>query len=205
MKLYRVNLTQKTIKMVELTKNHPLFKYAGRALSSKIIADEVLPATNALDGQNKLIFATGFLSGTTAPNSGRISVGCKSPLTTGVKEANVGGRAPGALQYNGSMDEIKIYNHSLSAEQVYENYQAGFSGRNSQVLKSNETSVDEQWHCEVTPNDGNQDGTNLNSTAVTISSSGQCSPNVDQDWEITDSQTCEVSSIDLGLGIIKIL
>jgi aldehyde:ferredoxin oxidoreductase len=35
--------------------------------------------------------APGVLSGTTAPTSGRISIGGKSPLTGGIKEANAGG------------------------------------------------------------------------------------------------------------------
>ncbi len=35
--------------------------------------------------------ASGVLSGTTAPTSGRISIGGKSPLTNGIKEANAGG------------------------------------------------------------------------------------------------------------------
>ena len=39
------------------------------------------------------MFAPGLLAGTTAPNSGRLSVGCKSPLTGGIKESNSGGQA----------------------------------------------------------------------------------------------------------------
>ncbi|HZK48678.1 MAG TPA: aldehyde ferredoxin oxidoreductase C-terminal domain-containing protein, partial [Thermoleophilia bacterium] len=39
------------------------------------------------------VFAPGLLAGTTAPNSGRLSVGTKSPLTGGIKEANSGGQA----------------------------------------------------------------------------------------------------------------
>ena len=42
---------------------------------------------------NKLIFAVGPLAGTIAPQLGRISVGGKSPLTLGIKEANAGGPA----------------------------------------------------------------------------------------------------------------
>ena len=44
-----------------------------------------------LGPDNVLVLAPGVLSGTTAPTSGRISVGCKSPLTGGIKEANAGG------------------------------------------------------------------------------------------------------------------
>jgi len=42
---------------------------------------------------NKLVFAPGLLGGTNCANSGRISVGAKSPLTGTIKEANSGGQA----------------------------------------------------------------------------------------------------------------
>jgi aldehyde:ferredoxin oxidoreductase len=44
-----------------------------------------------LGDKNKLVFAPGSLSGTTAANNSRLSVGLKSPLTGGIKESNVGG------------------------------------------------------------------------------------------------------------------
>ena len=68
-------------------------RFGGRALSSHIIATEVPPTSHPLSQNNKLIFAPGLLAGTAAPNSGRLSVGAKSPLTGGIKEANVGGTA----------------------------------------------------------------------------------------------------------------
>ncbi len=46
-----------------------------------------------LGPENKLILAPGLMSGSAATTSGRISVGCKSPLTGGIKEANAGGQA----------------------------------------------------------------------------------------------------------------
>jgi aldehyde:ferredoxin oxidoreductase len=63
----------------------------GRALTSKFILDEIPPTCNPLDESNKLVFAPGLLSGTSAPSSGRLSVGGKSPLTGGIKESNAGG------------------------------------------------------------------------------------------------------------------
>jgi len=65
----------------------------GRSLTSSIVAREVDPKVDALGPANKIVFAPGLLAGTTAPNSGRLSVGCKSPLTGGIKEANSGGQA----------------------------------------------------------------------------------------------------------------
>jgi aldehyde:ferredoxin oxidoreductase len=71
-------------------------KYAGlggRGMTSSIVADEVDPACHPMSAENKLVIAPGLLSGTAASTSGRISVGCKSPLTGGIKESNAGGQA----------------------------------------------------------------------------------------------------------------
>lgn len=77
-------------------KRVPLGEYAGlggRGLTSEIISKEVNPLCHPLGAENKLVIAPGLLSGTSAAMSGRISVGCKSPLTGGIKEANAGGQA----------------------------------------------------------------------------------------------------------------
>ncbi len=65
----------------------------GRGLSSNIIADEVPPECDPLGDANKLVIAAGILAGTPIPNSGRLSIGAKSPLTHTIKEANAGGTA----------------------------------------------------------------------------------------------------------------
>ncbi|MEW9121354.1 MAG: aldehyde ferredoxin oxidoreductase C-terminal domain-containing protein [Thermotaleaceae bacterium] len=88
-KFIRVDMTTKQVTIDEVPA-----KYAGlggRALTSNFVADEVKPTCHALGKNNKIIFAPGLLSGTTAPNSGRISVGAKSPLTGTIKESNAGG------------------------------------------------------------------------------------------------------------------
>lgn len=65
----------------------------GRALTSTIVSAEVPPTCHALGPNNKMVFAPGLLSGTAAASSGRLSLGAKSPLTSGIKESNVGGTA----------------------------------------------------------------------------------------------------------------
>jgi aldehyde:ferredoxin oxidoreductase len=69
----------------------------GRGMTSAIIATEVPPTCHPLGEDNKLVIAPGLLSGSAAAQSGRISVGCKSPLTGGIKEANSGGQASQVL------------------------------------------------------------------------------------------------------------
>ena len=78
----------------------PLGNYAGlagRGMTSAIIAKEVPPLCHPLGKSNKLIIAPGMLSGSHAAQSGRVSVGCKSPLTGGIKEANAGGQGAQVL------------------------------------------------------------------------------------------------------------
>lgn len=69
----------------------------GRATTSMIVGKEVPPDCHPLGAENKLVIAPGMLSGSAAAISGRISVGCKSPLTGGIKESNAGGQAAQVL------------------------------------------------------------------------------------------------------------
>ncbi len=65
----------------------------GRAMTSMVVFKEVPPDCHPLGPENKLVIAPGLMTGSAASTSGRISVGCKSPLTGGIKEANAGGQA----------------------------------------------------------------------------------------------------------------
>jgi aldehyde:ferredoxin oxidoreductase len=88
-KLLRINLSTLTAAFEEVPEKYQ--KFGGRGLTDCIIANEVPPACDPLDVENKLVWAPGILGGTTVPCSGRLSVGAKSPMTKGIKEANTGG------------------------------------------------------------------------------------------------------------------
>lgn len=90
-KILRVNMTDLAVREEPCPQEWLLL--GGRALSAKILLSEVDPKCDPLGPENKVIFAPGALSGTAAPTSGRMSVGGKSPLTDGIKEANSGGQA----------------------------------------------------------------------------------------------------------------
>ncbi|MBS3787601.1 aldehyde ferredoxin oxidoreductase [Candidatus Bipolaricaulota bacterium] len=77
-----------TTKFEDLPKS--LRNLGGRGLTSSIVKEEVPPTCHPLRSNNKLVFAPGMVTGTSAPSSGRLSVGGKSPLTGGIKESNVG-------------------------------------------------------------------------------------------------------------------
>ncbi|CAE09541.1 aldehyde ferredoxin oxidoreductase family protein [Wolinella succinogenes] len=93
--IYRVNMSEKSFSISECPKEWQ--EFGGRGLTSAIVAAEVDPLCHPLGANNKLVFAPGSLSGTTAANSGRTSVGAKSPLTNGIKESNVGGTSAQAF------------------------------------------------------------------------------------------------------------
>ena len=93
MKIIRINFNSSSIQIEEIKRDSKYFLLGGRGLTSQIVYDEVPPECDPLDKKNKLILANGVLAGSSFPNSARTSVGGKSPLTNGIKEANVGGRA----------------------------------------------------------------------------------------------------------------
>ena len=64
----------------------------GRALTARLLLDEIDPDCDPLSAKSTLYIAPGLLGGTAATTSGRTSFGFKSPLTGGSKEANVGGQ-----------------------------------------------------------------------------------------------------------------
>src|SRR5262245_59689615 len=64
---------------------------AGRYLIAKTLLELGAATADPLSPENPLIFSAGPFAGSSFSNANRTSVGCKSPLTGGVKEANGGG------------------------------------------------------------------------------------------------------------------
>ncbi len=88
-RLIRVDMTTQTATTEAFPEEWKLI--GGRALSARILLEECDPTCDPLGPDNVLVMAPGVISGTAAPTSGRISIGGKSPLTGGIKEANAGG------------------------------------------------------------------------------------------------------------------
>ena len=89
MQVLRVNLQTDTVAYEDIPEGwQPL---GGRALVARFLLDEVPPLCNPLGPSNKLIWTPGLLVGHMLSSCDRISIGGKSPLTGGVKEANAGG------------------------------------------------------------------------------------------------------------------
>ncbi|MGH8247426.1 MAG: aldehyde ferredoxin oxidoreductase N-terminal domain-containing protein [Gammaproteobacteria bacterium] len=88
-RMLRIDMTKQTVTVERYPEEWKLL--GGRALSARILLKECDPKCDPLGPDNILVLAPGVMSGTSAPTSGRLSVGCKSPLTGGIKEANAGG------------------------------------------------------------------------------------------------------------------
>ena len=86
---YDIRLSDRTITKREL-EGEAIVK-AGRYLIAQTLLEHGAATVDPLGPHNPLIFSAGPFAGTSFSNANRTSVGCKSPLTGGVKEANGGG------------------------------------------------------------------------------------------------------------------
>lgn len=90
-KILRVNLTAGTVKTEPLNMEWARAYLGSRGLGSKYLISEVDPKVDPLSAENKLIWATGPLTGTMASTGGRYTVITKGPLTGAIACSNSGG------------------------------------------------------------------------------------------------------------------
>ena len=90
-KFLRVNLSTGQIDRENLDMELALKFIGGRGLATYYITQEVEPDTEPFDSANKIIFATGPLTGSQAPTGGRYMVVTKSPLSGTIACSNSGG------------------------------------------------------------------------------------------------------------------
>ena len=88
-KILRINTRTNDIRSEDCSSE--MLHKGGRSLIAHIVLNEVDPNCDAMGRKNKFILAAGLLGDTNVTTAGRYSIGGKSPLTGGVKEANVGG------------------------------------------------------------------------------------------------------------------
>jgi len=62
----------------------------GRGLAVKLLWDELRPGVDPLSPLNKLVIAAGPLTGYPGPNTGKLVIAAKSPLTGGYGDGNIG-------------------------------------------------------------------------------------------------------------------
>lgn len=90
-KILRVNLTEGTVKSEPLNMEWAREYIGSRGLGSKYLVSEIDPKVDPLSPDNKIIWATGPLTGTMASTGGRYTVITKGPLTGAIACSNSGG------------------------------------------------------------------------------------------------------------------
>ena len=112
-KILRVNMTNGTVAEEALNMQWANDYLGQRGLATRYLVDEIDPSCDALGPDNKLILATGPLTGTMASTGGRYSAVCKSPLTGTVACSNSGGFFGAELKFAG-WDMIIVEGKSVS-------------------------------------------------------------------------------------------
>ncbi|MGE5587843.1 MAG: aldehyde ferredoxin oxidoreductase family protein [Clostridia bacterium] len=115
-KTLRVDLSARSVSVEglcpELAENY----LGARGLGTRILYDELKPGVDPLGPDNKIVFATGTLTGTAATSAGRYNVVTKSPLTGFIAASNSGGYFPAEMKYAG-FDAIIV--EGVAQEPVY--------------------------------------------------------------------------------------
>ncbi|MCX6708574.1 MAG: right-handed parallel beta-helix repeat-containing protein, partial [Candidatus Woesearchaeota archaeon] len=83
------------------------------------------------------------------------------------KDIYIGGGDQGlSYPFNGTMDEVRIYNRALTSQEISADYNSGAPKYDKMV--SEELSIGDAWYCEVTPNNGYEDGNATMSNGVQV-------------------------------------
>jgi aldehyde:ferredoxin oxidoreductase len=100
-KLLRVNLTTGTIRVEEIPEQWRREYVGGRGLATGTSTRRWIPSVDPLSPENKLIFATGPLTGTPVPCGARYMVVTKGALTNAITTSNSGGHWGPELKFAG--------------------------------------------------------------------------------------------------------
>jgi len=100
-KILRVELTTKQVNIEPLNMELARSYLSGRGLAGRILTDEVSSNADALSPENKLLFATGVLTGTGIPTSRRFMAVTKSPVHGRLAFSNFGGHWGAQLKFAG--------------------------------------------------------------------------------------------------------
>ena len=90
-RILRVDLTTEKRTVEEPSEDFYRMYLGGWGFIAHELAKSAPKGVDAFAPENPLTFATGVLTGTSVPGSGRHAVGAKSPLTGGFGEADIGG------------------------------------------------------------------------------------------------------------------
>jgi aldehyde:ferredoxin oxidoreductase len=100
-KVLRVDLNKKTSTVEPLDYREAHRFIGGRGLAAKLLFDELPLGADPLGPENKLVLATGPLTGTLVPGSNRYVIVTKSPETNLFLDTYAGGDFSGEIKYAG--------------------------------------------------------------------------------------------------------
>jgi aldehyde:ferredoxin oxidoreductase len=115
-KVARVNLTLKSV-IIENSKEYYQW-LGGRGFASYIIASEVPKDVEPLSAENKIVLATGCLTGTSIPGSSRVELVTKNALNNGISYSSGGGNLGPELKKS-NFDAIIIEGKSDRPVYIY--------------------------------------------------------------------------------------
>ncbi len=150
-----------------IKEGRPAFGFTDRSLEGVSVASpEALAArewyhiAGTYDRIRLALYVNGELKNTTS------YIG---PIMTDTGYLFVGGDVPSNRYYvNGLIDEARIYPRVLTREQLREHFNLRYN-----IVKAQETSINERWECALTPNDGHQDGATRISNPIGITDIGR--------------------------------
>ena len=90
-RVLEVDLAKREFRFDPLDEETARLYIGGKGYGTRLLYDRTRPGIDPLGPENPLIFATGPLQGSVAPQSNRFAVVCKSPLTGGIGNATCGG------------------------------------------------------------------------------------------------------------------
>jgi aldehyde:ferredoxin oxidoreductase len=110
-RILEVDLANRSYAFKPLDEDIARLYIGGKGYGTRLLYDMTEPGIDPLGPENPLIFATGPLNGSVAPQSNRFAVVCKSPLTGGIGNATCGGTFAHGMKRAG-VDLIIVKNRS---------------------------------------------------------------------------------------------
>lgn len=100
-KVLRINLSEKKCSNEPLHMEWARKYIGGKGLGIKYLFEELKPGTDPFSPENKLIFMTAPLTGTTVPCSGKLAIISRSPATGTILDCSIGGHIANEIKYAG--------------------------------------------------------------------------------------------------------
>ncbi|MCK5579159.1 MAG: aldehyde ferredoxin oxidoreductase, partial [Planctomycetes bacterium] len=117
-KILRINLSKGKITTENLSEDLIKNYVGGRGFAARLLYDELKPGVDPLSPDNKLLIASGPLSGLFIPGAGKTTFASKSPATGSYGDSNVGGMLAPEIKYAG-YDVIILEGRAAQPSYIY--------------------------------------------------------------------------------------